>query len=143
MFRSATAERQPATSYRKGSVKVIVSGTGRTTGNETITPSVGPDGMFIAYDKATAKTYDSDSQQFGQGGPSGFTPGLPAIPYQVEFSLPGTYRPGDTISFGVIAQRYRSTALIKTDDAEEKGWHNDDRGYQLVLPLTVLPDAKS
>lgn len=142
VFTSATAQRQPGSSYRKASVKVIISGTGRTTGDETITPSTGAGGMFLAYDRDSRATEDSSGQRVADGGPSGFTPGLPAVPYQVEFTFDEGYRPGPDLAFAVIAQRYADTSLIQTDDSEP-GWRNDDHGFRMDVPLTVLPDAKN
>jgi hypothetical protein len=142
-FSAATAQRQPKTSYAPATWKVVVEGTGRTTGDETIRPStLGDDGMFLARDPHTGEVQNAKSDKIGDGPANGFTPGLPAVPYRVEFTFSDAFRPGPTVRFVVVAQRFYDSSLIQTDD-EDPSWRNDDHGYRVDLPVTVLPEQRS
>lgn len=144
-FTKATAQHQPKTSYAPETWKVVAIGTGRTTGEETIAPSTfGDDGMFVARDPQTSERQNATGAEFGDEGGMGdaFTPGLPPIPYRVQFVFSDAYRPGPTIRLTVIAQQFGNNDLIQTDDAT-KSWRNDDYGYLVTLPVTVLPQETS
>ena len=138
-FTRATAQRI----NRFGSevvVEVRAIGTGRTTGDEAISPStLNP--MFIARDDVTRELQEADGQRFGPGGgfDSGdtFTPGLPPVEFTVTFEFSENYRPGSTIVFAVSELEYTDTSLLGTG---EKVWNNADRTYVLQLPVTKLPD---
>ncbi len=121
-------------------VAVRVIGTGRTTGDEAITPStLNP--MFIARDEATREFQEADGQRFGPGGGfdygDSFTPGLPPVEFTVTFEFSENYRPGRTIVFAVSELEYTDTSLLGTG---EKVWNNADRTFVMQLPVTQLPD---
>jgi hypothetical protein len=144
-FTKATAQHQPKTSYAPETWKVVAIGTGRTTGEETIAPSTfGDDGMFVARDPQTSERQNATGAEFGDEGGMGhaFTPGLPPIPYRVQFVFSAAYRPGATIRLTIIAQQIGNNDLIQTDDAT-KSWRNDDYGYLVTLPVTVVPEETS
>jgi hypothetical protein len=139
-FTRATAQRM----NRFGSewvVQVLVHGTGRTTGDEAITPStLNP--MFAAADERSREAHDMEGQRFGSGATYGstgssFTPGLAPVDYTVTFEFSDTYRPGAELTFAVFELEYTDTSLLGTG---EKTWNNADRRYVLRLPVTRLPD---
>jgi hypothetical protein len=120
--------------------EVIVRGTGRTTGDVSISPSTGVSNMFIARDPNTVETADPETATIGRGGfdgPSKFTPGLPAVPYQVEFAFSEFYKPSDKIRFAVFELEYSNQHILDTD---EKSWNNTIDAFIYDLPLTVLPE---
>jgi hypothetical protein len=142
-FTEATAQHVLKTDYRDASWKIIVIGTGRTTGNETIAPQIGGNGsMLLARNQTTGEVKSPESQAFGGGGYShGFTPGLPPVRYTVTFEFADGYRPADTLRFAVADQIYSNRALIKTDEDDEE-WHNARDGWLMELPLSELPAQK-
>jgi hypothetical protein len=142
-FTEATAQHVLKTDYRAASWKIVVIGTGRTTGNETIAPQTGGTGsMLLARDQTTGDVKSPESQAFGSGEPSGgFTPGLPPVRYTVTFEFADGFDPADTLRFAVADQVYSSRALIKTGEDDEE-WHNARDGWLMELPLSELPAEK-
>jgi hypothetical protein len=119
--------------------RVVMIGEGRTTGEESISPSYLPNsGMFISRDDVTQQISQPDSVRMGEEGYDrhNFTPGLPLIPYSVVFKYDDRYRPGPTIRFVVSDVVYGKHFLA----SDEEGWHNGDFGYQFYLPVRVLPE---
>jgi hypothetical protein len=139
-FRFTEATAQHWTDY-DGTVywKVTMVGEGRTTGKESIGPSYLPNsGMFVSKDDVTQQIVQPDSVQMGEGDSFNrrhFTPGLPLIPYSVVFKYDDRYRPGPTIRFVVWDLVYDKHFIA----SDEEGWHNGNNGYQLYLPVRVLP----
>jgi hypothetical protein len=118
--------------------QVVMIGEGRTTGNESISPSYMPNsGMFISKDDGTQQISPPDSVRMGEAGSDRhhFTPGLPLSPYSVVFKYDDRYRPGHEIRFVVWDVVYGKHYLA----SDEEGWHNGTYGYQLHLPVRVLP----
>ena len=119
--------------------QVVMIGEGRTTGNESISPSYMPNsGMFISKDDATQQISPPDSVRMGEAGSDRhhFTPGLPLSPYSVVFKYDDRYSPGHEIRFVVWDVVYGKHYLA----SDEEGWHNGTYGYQLHLPVRVLPE---
>ncbi len=137
VFTEATAQHLLPTDYRKGSWEVTVIGTGRTTGDDTISPQdSGSSSMLVARAGADQVAYPDD-QKFGAGR-GGFTPGLPMVRYTATFQFADGFRPGDTLRLAVIDQVFSNRALIKTEDSTDEEWHNGRDGWRLDLPLREL-----
>lgn len=119
---------------------VMVTGEGRTTGDETIEPSINGDGsMFVAKDPASGQVQTPRSMTFrpGQGSyGDGFTPGLPVQPLHVEFEFGDGYQPAPTITFVTFDLQFTDTSLLRNN---EPVWNNADTQYRQSLPLKVLP----
>lgn len=119
---------------------LIVKGTGRTTGDKSISPMTGGNGMFVAKDPLTVETPESDSATIGTGNglesASDFTPGLAPVPYQVEFTFSERYEPSKDVQFGVSEVEYTNPLVL---DNDEKTWNNGRDIFVYRLPLTVLP----
>jgi hypothetical protein len=138
-FRFTEATAQHWTDY-DGAVywKVVMVGEGRTTGKESISPSYMPNsGMFISKDDVTQQISQPELTRIGQEdfSRSNFTPGLPHIPFSVIFKYDDRYRPGPTIRFVVWDVVYGKHFIA----SDEESWHNGNHGYQLYLPVRVLP----
>ena len=119
--------------------QIVMIGEGRTTGNDSISPSYMPNsGMFISKDDATQQISPPDSVRMGEAGSDRhhFTPGLPMSPYSVVFKYDDRYSPGHEIRFVVWDVVYGKHYLA----SDEEGWHNGTYGYQLHLPVRVLPE---
>jgi len=123
--------------------RVVLSGTGRVTGNEAMSPTT-LDWMFIAKDPRSPAYQEPQSQQFGaeefrgSSGGSFFTPGLPAIPYRLTFDFPvDEFEAGTSIQLGVWILEYRDVSLLQTGDVR---WAPSDRLYRYDLPLRRLAD---
>jgi hypothetical protein len=117
--------------------QVVMTGEGRTTGNESISPNYMPnDGMFVSKDDVTQQVSLPESVRMGDGGfdRHRFTPGLPLSSYSVVFKYDDKYRPGPTIRFVVWDLVYGKHFLA----SEEEGWHNGTYGHQFYLPVRVL-----
>jgi len=123
--------------------RIVVSGTGRVTGNEAMSPTT-LDRMFIAQDPRSPAYQEPQSQQFGaeefrgSSGGSFFTPGLPAIQYRLTFDFPvDAFEAGTSIQLGVWVLEYRDVSLLQTGDVR---WAPSDRLYRYDLPLRRLAD---
>ena len=123
--------------------RVVLSGTGRVTGDEAMSPD-SLNWMFIAKDPGSPAYEEPENDQFGAEDARGttgggfFTPGLPPIPYRLTFEFPAeTYEPGATIQLGVWILEYRDTSLLQTGDLR---WAPSDRLYRYDLPLRRLAD---
>jgi hypothetical protein len=144
-FTEATARHRLATDYRKGSWEVTVIGTGRTTGEETISPDTwSDDSPFRARNDVTGDAAIPDGQRFGtaEAGSGAFTPGLPAIPYSVTFEFGDAFRPAPNLVFAVIDQRFGNRALVQTEQDTDQYWYNTRNGWRMELPLRELPPDK-
>ncbi len=119
---------------------LIVKGSGRTTGDESISPMTGGNGMFLAKDPLTVETPEADSDQIGNGNgldsASDFTPGLAPVPYQVEFTFSERYEPSKDVQFAVSEIEYSNAIIL---DTGEKTWNNGRHTFVYRLPVTVLP----
>jgi hypothetical protein len=139
-FTKATAQRRKSYSGTSATEwHVVVVGTGRTTGDESITPStLNP--MFLSRDPGTDELQPMSGQQFGDGDSysdgSSFTPGLAPVSYRVEFTYSERYRPGPTLRFAVFQLEYSDNTIVGTG---EKTWNNTSHGYVFTLPVTVVP----
>ena len=123
--------------------RIVLSGTGRVTGDEAMSPS-SLDWMFIAKDPGSPAYQEPQSQQLGteefrgSSGGSFFTPGLPAIPYRLTFDFPADeFEVGPTIQLAVWILEYRDASLLQTGDYR---WAPSDRLYRYDLPLRRLAD---
>lgn len=119
---------------------VVVIGTGRTTGDASITPD---NDMFVVKDsRSGAYQEEAKSQEFGVGragsGGSLFTPGLPAIPYRVVYEFPvDAFAPDSTIVFAAWQLEWQDTSLLKIGDYRWSATHDF---VLMTLPLKRLPD---
>jgi hypothetical protein len=123
--------------------EVVVSGTGRTTGDEAISPS-SLDWFFSVREPVSNTVVEPESQQFGAtdrslSGGSFFTPGLAPVPYRLIFHLPATIDRPTSVQLGVWDLEYRDRSLLRTG---ELSWARADT-YSLVdgLPVQQLADA--
>lgn len=120
--------------------ELIVRGSGRTTGDESISPSWGSNGMFIAKDPNTVErpTLESDTIGVGESfsGASDFTPGLAPVPYQLKFTFSEHFKPSDHVQFAVFELEFSNNHILDTD---EKTWNNTRDAFVYELPVTVLP----
>ncbi len=141
-FTHATAQQR--TTYDDRVVwRVTAVGEGRTTGDVTIAPDLGDDGMFVARDPASGEVRTPESQSFRPAGfvsSSAFTPGLPLQPFRVELEFPGTYNADRTLTFVVFDLEFRDSSLLGD---QEPQWRNADAGSRFELPVQVLPRAVS
>ena len=122
--------------------RVVMIGEGRTTGEESISPSYMPNnGMFLSKDDLSQQIIMPDMVRMGEEGYDRhrFTPGLPLIPFSVVFNYDDRYQPGPTIRFVVWDVIYGKHFLA----SDEEGWHNGTYGYQFYLPVRVLPEDLS
>lgn len=120
---------------------VVAHGTVRLNGDESMSPRTGGGGMFLAKDPNTVETEVSDSAEIGPAGSSEtasvLTPGLPPVPYRVEFSFSEYYEPADRIQFGVAKLEYGDAVILQTG---EKAWNPTEHVFIYDnLPLKVLP----
>lgn len=123
--------------------RVVVTGEGRTTGDESLAPEYSGDyGMFVAKDEASGEVQLPQGETFGPRQRIGghFTPGLPLQPFAVQFDFSQDYRPQDHVTFVVWDLELRDTSLLGNQD---ETWRNAERASRLTLPLQVLPPATS
>ena len=143
-FRFSSATAQQRTDYSGAVVwRVVMSGEGRTTGEESIAPLYADDnGMFVAKDETSGEIQTSDGQTLGVEKRIGgrFTPGLPLQPFEVQFEFSQDYRPQPVITLGVYQLEFRDSSLLGN---QEKSWRNAERAYRFELPVTELPPAIS
>ena len=143
-LRFSTATAQQRTDYRGEVVwRLVMSGEGRTTGDESIAPLFADqNGMFVAKDQASGEIQVADGQALGVEKRLGgrFTPGLPMQPFEVQFEFGEDYRPQPSITFVVYQLDYRDSSLLGNQD---KSWRNAERAYRFQLPVTELPPAIS
>lgn len=140
-FTSATV--QKTQNYQDEPVwSVVVSGTGRTSGDKTLSPD--DQDVFLAKDPGSGVVLEPKAQEFGAetdrsvSGGSQFTPGLPAIPYRLKFEPPATaFEPGRTIQLAVFDLEWRDTSLLQSGDLR---WARTDDFYRYELPLRRLAD---
>ncbi len=123
--------------------RLVLSGTGRVTGDEAMSPD-SLNWMFIAKDPRSPAYEEPENDQFGAEDARGttggafFTPGLPPIPYRLTFEFPAeSFEPGATIQLGVWILEYRDTSLLQTGDLR---WAPSERLYRYDLPLRRLAD---
>ena len=122
--------------------EVIVSGTGRTTGDEAISPS-SLDWFFSVREPVSTTVVEPESQQFGAperslSGGSFFTPGLPPVPYRLVFHLPVTIDRPAGVQLGVWDLEYRDRSLLRTG---ELSWGRADTNYRIDgQPVQQLAD---
>ncbi len=122
--------------------EVRVTGTGRTTGEETIAPSLGVrNPMFLARAGAGGEVHDPEGLRWGTeeriSDGDGFTPGLPPVPFSVEFTFPEASPPTPTLRFAVFEQEFRDISLLGNQDPT---WTNGKRFWVSDLPVRRLPD---
>ena len=118
--------------------QVVVIGQGRTTGKESIGPSYTKDAsIFVSKDDVTQHISFPESLTLGgeRYNRRQFTPGLPLISCVLEFKYDDKYRPGPTIRLVVWDLIYGKHLLT----SDEESWHKGTYGYQLYLPIRVLP----
>ena len=66
-----------------------------------------------------------------------FTPGLPPVPMLVEFEYAASYVPDATLRFVVFQLEYDDNSLI---GGQDKTWNKTNHGFDLQLPVRVLPE---
>ena len=122
--------------------KVIVIGSGRTTGDESSAPTYyGNDSMFAAKDEASGEIQTPASAAFGVPGDSdkvAFTPGLPPVRYALTLTFSPAYRPQPTLKLLVSELEY-STGYLASD---EKNWLIGTYGFLYELPVRELPPTE-
>lgn len=120
--------------------QVVVLGTARTTGDEAISPS---NTMFVAKDPETVEQPDAGDSEAGTGDtgthPAYLTPGLPPVPFRVEFPFSEHFKPSGRILFAVYRLEEGNALLL---DTGEKAWKNTRYVYRYDIPVTVLPEQK-
>ena len=123
--------------------RVVMTGEGRTTGEESLAPDyAGDHGMFVAKDEASREVQLPQGETFGPGQRIGgrFTPGLPMQPFAVQFDFSPDYRPQERVTFVVYQLELRDSSLLGNQDEQ---WRNAQQAYRFELPLQVLPAATS
>jgi hypothetical protein len=122
--------------------EIIVVGSGRTTGDQTLSPPYyGNDSMFAAKDLASGEVQVPTYADFGSGENSdkiAFTPGLPPVRYALRFEFAATYQPQPTLQLLVSELEY-STRDIASD---AKTWVIGTYGFRYELPVRELPPKK-
>jgi hypothetical protein len=122
--------------------EIVVVGSGRTTGDQTLSPpAYGNDSMFATKDPASGEVQVPTYADFGSGAGSdkiAFTPGLPPVRYALRFEFAATYRPQPTLQLLVSELEY-STRYIASD---EKTWIIGTYGFLYELPVRELPPEK-
>jgi hypothetical protein len=120
--------------------EVIVSGTGRTTGDEAIAPA-SLNWFTSLREPASGEVVEPESQRFGaadRDGGSFFTPGLDPIPYRLVFLLPASIERPTAVQLAVWDLEFRDTSLLRTG---EKSWGRANTFYRVDgLPVQQLPD---
>ena len=123
---------------------LTVIGTGRTTGDITLGPRTGDTGTFVSKDVRSGEVAVPDTVSFGAdgvlSGTNELTPGLPPVKVQMALRYKGSYVPGPTLRFVVLELTFRDASLIGTG---EKSWVPTNHGYDLALPVRVLPDQST
>jgi hypothetical protein len=124
--------------------RVRVIGSGRTTAAKSMTPNYADNGMFVSRDPRSREVQVPTGQRFGESesftAGAAFTPGLAPKRFQLEFTYSDAYRPSDTLRFVVFQLEFRDASLLEDG---EKSWRNGLRGYQMYVPVTVLPPEDS
>jgi hypothetical protein len=119
--------------------EIVVVGSGRTTGDQSLSPPYyGNDSMFAAKDPASGEVQVPTYADFGSGVDSdkiAFTPGLAPVRYALRFEFPATYQPQPTLQLLVSELEY-STRYIASD---EKTWIIGTYGFLYELPVRELP----
>lgn len=137
VFSKATAQKNTS-SDGEVSWMVLVHGTARTTGDESIYPK---NSMFAAKDPETVEQPDAGDTEIGTEGTgthaSYLTPGLPLVPYRVQFEFSEHFKPTDRILFAAYRLQEGNALLL---DTGEKSWNNTRYAYRYDLPITVLPE---
>lgn len=137
-FSSATVQ---YSSGRK-TYAVIAIGTGRTTGDETISPATGSDAFAFAQDLTSREVQPVDAYSYGDSTDiilraHGFTPGLVPVRFTAKFEF--TAQPGDTLRLVVFDQEFGDKSVFGDQDP---AWNPVTTGHDLRLPLQRLPDRK-
>jgi hypothetical protein len=118
-------------------------GSGRTTGDEAMAPQIGETGTFASRDTRSGETQIPSGVRYGVGGSftegARFTPGLPPVPMLVEFEYAASYVPDATLRFVVFQLEYDDNSLI---GGQDKTWNKTNHGFDLQLPVRVLPEEK-
>ena len=120
--------------------EVVVSGTGRTTGDEAIAPA-SLNWFASLREPASGEVVEPESQRFGaanRDGGSFFTPGLDPIPYRLVFLLPASIERPTAVQLAVWDLEFRDTSLLRTG---EKSWGRANTFYRVDgLPVQQLAD---
>lgn len=144
-FTNVTAQRKLDLSD-KPYWEVVVTGTGQTTGDTSIAPpSSGDAAFFVSRDPGSGQIQRPYYQHIGEQlstaeAATTFTPGLPPVPYQIEFRYDDTYVPGKTLRFVSFQLKFVDNSLLGD---QEKQWRRADHTDQFYLPVTVLPEVKT
>jgi hypothetical protein len=140
-FTEATAQPQPEADGKIREWKIIAIGEARTTGEETMAPTIyGANGMFALEDPATDRLAEPARATIGEsatryGNPrASLAPGLSATSYRLEFTMPPEYEPGSAVSLGIAELVFEDPYLV----SDEKTWDNGLFGFRVELPLRVL-----
>jgi hypothetical protein len=140
-FTFSTATIQKTKDYKDQQIwSVVVIGTGRTTGDTSISPDRD---LFVVKDAGSGSYQEkTERQEFGAertgGNGSLFTPGLPAIPYRLVYQFPvSAFEPGSTVIFVSWQLEWRDTSLLQVGDYR---WASTHDYFRLDLPLKRLPD---
>jgi hypothetical protein len=118
---------------------VEVSGTARTTGDDSIAPETGSSGFVYARSTSTREVQASKSFSLGTGDIITrlhvLAPGLPAVPWTLDFTF--AQAPGAELLVVVFEQEYTTPWIF----GREMGWRPGRHGSTMTIPLEQLPDA--
>lgn len=125
---------------KKDTYDVIAVGTGRTTGDESITLSSGQGSVVAAQDVSTREVQFADDFRYGSSNEivlraNSFTPGLAPIPFSATFTF--TKAPADTLRLVVFDLEFTDNSVFGDQDPS---WNAADTGRDLRLPIRQLPD---
>lgn len=141
-FDRATVQKTKHFSENQLVWEVVVHGSGRTTGDEAISPS-SLTWFMTARDPASETVLEPTLQGFRAAEPvaSGgnfFTPGLGPIPYRLTFQFPTSIDEPTSIDLGIWDLELRDRSLLQTG---ELSWaRTNDFSVYPAMPLEQLPD---
>lgn len=121
--------------------EVVVHATAKNIWTESDSPNWT---WFAATDRKRSVVKEGESVRIDYGDdapsetPGDLTPGLPAMPIQIEFEFPENFEPGKELSLGMSEIDYRNHSVTST--SEEKTWGPSNKGFfRVELPVSVLP----
>ncbi len=137
-FTSATVQHQ----LSPEKYVVVVTATGRTTKDKTISPTTGESGFLYSKNPTGGEIQTVKSFTFGEStdiilSAHDFTPGLDKIAFTATFDYAQPV--AGKLLLVVFDQEFSDIHLFSDD---EPTWNRIDTGYSLMLPVQTLPDRK-